>query len=68
MESLIVAHQYKKKHNEAPLNLTSYKELKKIEKQLKEQEDDAGRVIILKEQTNEQIKQEEELRKKAEQL
>lgn len=59
---------FKRIHNGAPLNLTSYKELKKIEKQLKEQEEDAERVRILKEQTDEQISRDEALREKAEQL
>ena len=50
---------FKRIHNEAPLNLISYKELKRQEKQLQEKEEDAERVIILKEQTNKQIKQDE---------
>ena len=58
----------KRLHNDQPLNLTSYKELKKIEKQLKEQEEDAERARILKERTDEQTQADEARRIKAEQL
>jgi len=59
---------FKRIHNEAPLNLISYKTLKKMEEDEKQKEEDAERVRILKEQTDEQISKDEALRKKAEQL
>ena len=62
------AIKFKRLRNEAPLNLTSYKELKKIEKQLKERQEDEERLKTLKEHTDEQTQHDEEQRKKAEQL
>ena len=60
--------KFKRIHNEAPLNLISYKTLKSMEEEEKQKAEDAERVRILKEQTDEQISKDEALRKKAEQL
>jgi len=62
------AIKFKRLRNEAPLNLTSYKELKKLEKQLKERQEDEERLKTLKEHTDKQTQHDEEQRKKTEQM